>query len=271
LKELGILVSLFKIRNIAFINAFNKSTEAYIKRFPNYHEPLTEDLKKKIILEIKNREKNSSISDIASFCSVSYPTVCRIAVKEVFKDNINAYRQRFPINEVLEMGSITHARINDLLTKHFKLKGIYYFSNPMLFLDSPFSKTKSQNKPDGLLINRKNLKLFQERLISILGIDLKLINKVKAFQFDFTTLLSKNNIIDKIKKYQHPEMILFIIGTRWNYQRRNYLELPKSKKILYPSNIKIISPMTFTYIFDLKGIYLDRFKDILYYNSEWDL
>lgn len=102
-----------------------------------------------------------------------------------------------------------------------------------------------------------------------MGLKTLIIKNLKAIIFEFTSDLSRNNIIAKIKKYQHPEIFLFIVGIRWH--NGQIKELPQDEAILFKNNIRIISPLLFAKLIDLKGALLENFKDILYFNLEWDL
>ena len=277
LKKFGILISLFTIRKIAFSFVFKENLDDYKKRFINYRDPLSEDKKIEIINSIISQSK-LSISDIAYNHSVAYPTVSRLAIKEVFNDDIDAYRERFPLNEFKEMGKISHDRVNDILTVHFNRRKIYYFSDPQIIPNPPHRRVRNKYKPDGFLLNIWDQRFLYRRLVDneigkqlarIIGLKTAIIKNVKAFIFEFTSDLSRNNIIAKIKKYQHPEIFLFIVGIRWH--NGQIKELPQDEAILYKNNIRIISPYLFAKLIDLKGVLLENFKDILFFNLEWDL
>ncbi len=119
-----------------------------------------------------------------------------------------------------------------------------------------------------LLANPTNGNLIAREL----GMDPRKLDHIKFTQFDYTNWLVEKNIISKIKKYQHPEIMTFIVGTKWdNRWKGRTKELPVDERIKYPENIKIISDDCFTDLMDIKGINKENLQEIIELNKIGDL
>ena len=88
-------------------------------------------------------------------------------------------------------------------------------------------------------------------------------------QFDFTNNIIDENIIEKSLKYQNPDLMLYIVGTKW-YPHDRVKFLPKHEGILHPDNIKVISHDLFAEFIGLKADALENYEQIidLNYNSD---
>jgi len=68
--------------------------------------------------------------------------------------------------------------------------------------------------------------------------------------------LSKKNIIGKILKYQHPNMLFFIVDYRrmgiWQTRPIHIFNIPSDSRIKYPQNVKIIDYILFSKLIGLK-------------------
>ncbi|MHA1987572.1 MAG: hypothetical protein ACW98D_13115 [Promethearchaeota archaeon] len=227
---------------------------------------LTEDKKKEIINYIQN--SNLNLREIAKKSGVHRKTVSSISQNTVFSDDINDHKIRFPKDLDLEIGTYTHKNINSIATIVVNDSNSKYFSEPKIFPDTRSS--------DGIIPEYNNfLKLrlkdpnIGEDLVKTLGIAPNC-QAIKATQFDFTNDISEENIIRKIEKYQSPETILFIVGTKWDYF--NEVErLPNNSIIKYPQNIKIISYNLFADLIGICGEERETLDKVIEFNNNKDL
>ncbi|MHA1488992.1 MAG: hypothetical protein ACTSRI_04985 [Promethearchaeota archaeon] len=149
------------------------------------------------------------------------------------------------------LGFLFHIRLNSLLTDFFKSRKIKYFSEVAIFYPT-------WKRADGLLINDNN---FVKNIVLKFGL-----KNIIAIQFEFTFDLTEGNLLEKIIKYQHPNILLVIIETNWIYTD-DKKKLPKNINIIYPQNIKVISPSNFPKIIQLKGQYYEEYRELLEYNN----
>ena len=134
----------------------------------------------------------------------------------------------------LAVGSTNHILINRVLTDNFNRYDIKFISEPSIY---------PTQRPDGLLlIDKYTLQFLGQNpaLLNFLGISLDDLKNVKIIVFDYTADISDARIIEKIKKYQHQDVFLFIVGTRWcgDVLKKT---LPDSNEIKFPGNIRIIN------------------------------
>ena len=211
--------------------------EIYEKIWPA-REEISLETKNNIINDIRYSKLN--INEIADIHSVSTTSISNISQNEVFKDNIEKHRERFPYDEHLEIGNYTHLNINSVITKslneNFNEK---YYSEPRIYPDG--------RRPDGLILendgfvhkrlkNTKNGEYLRERL----ELDSSNLDQIEATQFDFTNDIGNENLINKIEKYQSEDTLFIIVGTRWHlYDEIKHL--PKDKGIKHPQNVRVIS------------------------------
>jgi hypothetical protein len=232
------------------------------------HELITDTLKKKIIKDIKTTRLN--ISEIADRNSVSPLSVSYISQRDVFQDSIDAHRNRFPIDENLEIGNFTHLNLNALLTGVFnRIPKQKYYTEPSIYND--------KRRPDGLIL--ENNDFLRQRLLNPQNgeylrdkLDLiprELIN-LKSTQLDFTNNISYENLIDKIEKYQSKDTLLVIVGTRWHLYD-DITHLPMDDRIKYPENVRIISHNLGSILIGLEGRNKDLYERIIDLNLNHDL
>ncbi|MHA2282551.1 MAG: hypothetical protein ACXAC5_17055 [Promethearchaeota archaeon] len=165
---------------------------------------------------------------------------------------------------------LKNACINKILTRFFDENGIKYYSNPQIYPDD-------QDTINGLILNDKNF--LQNRftklddspdLVKELHIDRANLEHINAIQILYVIDLSADAIIDYCKKYQNPDMILYIVGIEWPaYNYEDKINLPKDKDIKYPENIIIIDLNLFSRIFLLSEQYQKELHNII--NSNYDL
>ena len=177
----------------------------------------------------------------------------------------------------MELGVETHNCIIDELTRFLEQNhDKKFYSDPRIY---PGYLNKAA---DGLILNDE--KFLQERLQDpnntrdlskiIHDIPSKALNdqfdNIKAMQFDFSNDITDENIINKSLKYQNPNLMLYIVGTRW-YPYDNVKTLPKHEGILHPDNIKVISHDLFAEFIGLKADALERYEQIIDLNYNDDI
>lgn len=180
------------------------------KKFNKAH--ISENVREQIYYDIENTSLN--IREIARKNNISHSTIWFLALK-FFENNRKAYKNRFPNEDYLDIGNETHNCINFLLTDFFnKVLNEKYYSEPKYLRDS--------NKgPDGLIIKEVFHKVLsinsnRDKIINETGLDLRILTDINAVIFDFTNDVSKENIKNKISKYQNEKLLFFIVGIRWH-------------------------------------------------------
>ena len=188
----------------------------------------------------------------------------RFLIKKYGKQKGNKiYTEMWP-NENLatKVGSRLHVLINDLLTKFFDKKGIQYFSEPYIF---------PGRRPDGTLIITEELKMLLKKNTNFLEkINLleKNIENFKAIVLDFTSDISDLNCKKKILKYQHPEILLLIIGTSW-YSKKPFKIINGLNHDI--NNIRIIDIDILTKIIGLSSSLKAQLKDFLKHAKNYSI
>jgi len=232
------------------------------------HEPITDTVKNDIIKDIVNTKLN--ISEIAEKNRVSPPSVSNISQREVFQDNIDAHRERFPIDKNLEIGTFTHLNINSLLTRAIaNISKQKYYAEPNLYFGN--------RRPDGLILEDNNF-IHQrltnpqtgEYLRDKLDLEPKNLDYIKNTQFDFTNDVNDENLIDKIEKYQSEDSLLVIVGTRW-FQYDDIKPLPIDDRIKYPENVRVVSHNLGATLIGLEGENKGLYDKIIDFNNDHDL
>ncbi len=272
--ELGLNNSLQIVKKIAKEIVFYNSETDYNERF--YHfDKISDDIKQLIIHDILYTKL--PLNKIAELRGVAFGTVQKISIHEIKDFKLDfVHQERFPKDITTVIGLETHKTINKLITKHFKEKfEIPYISEPKIY-------PNSQMGADGFLPNENQ---FLQNLLENLNNELNLMNElsgnfdnslknIKGILFDFTSNTSDSNIIDKILKYEAPELFIFIVGTQW-YKYANIKELPiehpKFNLIKYLDNVKIISHSLFKDLIKIRGKNKELFQKIINANYLQDL
>jgi len=232
------------------------------------HELITNTVKNNIIKDIVNTKLN--ISEIAEKNSVSPPSVSDISQRVVFQDNIDAHRERFPIDKNLEIGNYLHLNLNSLLTRAFdNISKQKYYAEPNIYSDN--------RRLDGLILEDNHF--IHQRLANPqtgeflrekLELDPKNLDHIKSTQFDFTSDISYENLLNKIEKYQSEDSLLVIVGTRW-YLYDDIKHLPVDDKIKYPENVRVISHNLGADLIGLKGEDKNLYDKISEFSYNHDL
>lgn len=180
-------------------------------------------------------------------------------------------RERFPRDDLLDMGQLIHKCINHVLTIFFDQ------TTEMLYISEPRVYRESKKGADGLLINLNNY--LKHRLLDELN-EIDLINELHlnpeemtrflVIQFDFTSDLSEENIIEKCEKYELHNSLLFIVGTRW-YGFNETKEVSNNSRIKYPENVRIISHNILMELLGLRNHYKELIDNIIDKNYQWDI
>lgn len=213
---------------------------------------------------IKNTIKNDilngklSMNQIAQRYNISVSPIRAISLKIELKNQNYIHSGRFPQIISALLGTEIHPIIQKIVTKHFLGFFLKIFSE--IVVDK-----HTGNKVDFLIPNidrEKSLINFfanQSEAINILAelnLNLEQLNKYKALLFDPTMDLSKKSIIGKILKYQHPNMLFFIVDYRrmgiWQTRPIHIFNIPSDSRIKYPQNVKIIDYILFSKLIGLK-------------------
>ncbi|MEJ2248441.1 MAG: LamG domain-containing protein [Candidatus Lokiarchaeota archaeon] len=165
---------------------------------------------------------------------------------------------------------LTNSIINALLTNYFNEFEMKYYTSPEIY-------PENQNTIDGLILNEN--KFLQRRLqsedsgkelIRELNLDPTEIEHIKAIQFIYTSKLSEDTIIKYCEQFQHPEMLLFIVGIDWPaYQYEETMIIPRTKSIKYSQNIRIVKHNLFADFIGVNEKYTEKLNKII--ESKYDL
>jgi hypothetical protein len=259
-------------KTISRIAKEENSKEEYERKWP-VHEKIPIKTRSAVISDIKNSALNQA--EIADKYSITRHSVRRFARDQVFGNDVKGFRDRFPKEDYLELGTETHNCVLDEVTLYFNTHyKELFFAEPKIF-------PNSRKGVDGLILNDQ--KFLQKRLtdpnnandLSLLihHIPAKILNTqfdhIKAIQFDLTNNITNENIIKKCLKYQRPDLMLYIVGTHW-YPYDPVKPLPKDKAILYPENIRVINYELFSDLIGFQGKAKEHFEQIidLNYNTK---
>lgn len=248
---------------------YQGNIDIYREKWPEAKDWVSEEVKEQIKFDILNSFDLSQL-DIAIKHNVSHTVVNNLALKQIFKDNYKKYRERFPSDDSRISGTLSHSRINDLLTKFF------YDEKKVIYISEPRIYPNSLKGADGLILNVKDQKFLEQQfknnsnLAQQIGINKENLDCIISFQFDYTNNLSTENIVKKILKYEHPNIVLFIIGNNWFFKTET-IPLPEDNRIRFPENTKIISPNLLCEFIELNNEYRNQFFEILEYNKTYDI
>ncbi|MFX1586376.1 MAG: hypothetical protein ACFFDL_17710 [Promethearchaeota archaeon] len=249
------------------------SKEEYERKWP-VHEKIPIITRNAVINNIKNSILNQA--EIADKYSITRHSVRRFAKDQVFGDDVKGFRDRFPKEDFLELGTETHNCVLDEVTLYFNTHyKELFFAEPKIF-------PNSRKGVDGLILNDQ--KFLQKRLIDpnntddlsllIHHIPAKSLNTqfdhIKAIQFDLTNDITYDNVIKKCLKYQRPDLMLYIVGTHW-YPYDPVKPLPNDKNILYPQNIRVINHELFSDLIGFQGKAKEHFEQIVDLNYNTDI
>ncbi|MGB5911346.1 MAG: hypothetical protein WBH31_09155 [Promethearchaeia archaeon] len=219
------------------------------------HRTLSSDLNiSEIALEMENLGLNGQRG-----------TISKNVLKYIYNNDKENLNLRFPSDLSSELGTWTHICIRDLLSKHFISINYKYYSEVQIF-------PPSNKKADGILLNIRQNRYLHEKLNlskdgnrfkNKMGIKNNIIQKIKAIQFDFTSDISDENIIDKCIKYQNPNILLIIVCTNWKNKKANRSLPPLSNKVKNKDNLCIISAKLFTEFIGLNQTLKQEFLNII--------
>ena len=89
-------------------------------------------------------------------------------------------------------------------------------------------------------------------------------------QVDLTNDITDRNVLEKCRKYQDPNLMLYIVGTRW-YPYEPVKDIPNDRSILYPENLKVISHDLFADFIGLQGEAKEHYDQIIDLNYRGDI
>ncbi len=275
-KSIKELKKIYKVseKAISRIAKDENSKNEYERKWPA-HEKIPQNVRNAVIRDIKKTDLNQG--EIADKYSITRHSVRRFAKDEIYKESEKEFRERFPQDNFFALGAETHNCVIDELTRFFKQNhDTKFYSEPKIYPGYP------NKAADGLILN--NEEFLQKRLqdpnntndISKIIHDIPSnslmdqFNNIKAMQFDFTNNITDENIIEKSLKYQNPDLMLYIVGTKW-YPYDSVKNLPKHEGILYPDNIKVICHDLFAEFIGLQADALENYEEIIDLNYNGDV
>jgi len=275
-KSIKELKKIYKVseKAISRIAKDENSKNEYERKWPA-HEKIPHNVRNAVIRDIKKTDLNQG--EIADKYSITRHSVRRFAKDKIYKKNEKEFRERFPRDNFFALGAETHNCVIDELTRFFKQNhDTKFYSEPKIYPGYP------NKAADGLILN--NEEFLQKRLqdpnntndISKIIHDIPSnslkdqFDNIKAMQFDFTNNITDENIIEKSLKYQNPDLMLYIVGTKW-YPYDRVKTLPKHEGILYPDNIKVICHGLFAEFIGLQADALENYEQIIDLNYNGDV
>jgi len=243
--------------------------KVYHKKFPKSADWVSDEQREGIIKAGRSTNPGS-LTDIANEFGVPDSTVGNIIRKDLGKEEFN---KKFHNDISQSIGLENHQLIEKIATKDFDEKRKKSPNVPIL-ISEPNIYTNSKKCCDNAFKNDKKYlqKLLKDKIAKELKIDPKKFDHIKVVLFDYTGLLIKNNIINKIEKYQHSKIMLFIVGTHWFQSWVSRVKkLPKDKRIKYPENIRIIKWDLFADLLNLSDDNRKRLKEIIKLSGLRDL
>ena len=261
-------VSLDTVKNIAQ----EIYGDDYEKEFPT---PDLSEEKIEEVIELVSKEDHDTLKDISRETEISKPTIRRLAQDFYGGD----YEKEFPRDFAAHKGVIVHSLGNDLATRSFDEKRKQdpnipkYYSEIMIFKELG-DKNGDSKHPDGGFPNDMGYLrvLLTDEMLRELKLDSDASDRNKIVIFDYTNELSDENIINKIIKYQHAEIMFFIVGTNWYHDWVGRVrDLPDVSRVKYPNNIRVINIDLFADLIDLEDIYREKLREIIRLNKNNDL
>jgi len=235
--------------------------KVYHKKFPKPEDCVSDEQREGIIRD--GRSKNpDSIGNIAIKWKVGYNTAVKIIRNDLGEKEFN---KKFHNDIPQLIGFENHRLIEKIATQDFDEKRKKFPDVPILISEPPIY-TNSKKCCDNAFKNDKKYlqKLLKDRIAKELKIDPKKLDHIKVALFDYTSWFHKANIMDKIEKYQHSKIMLFIVGTHWFQSWVSRVKkLPKDKRIKYPENIRIIKWDLFADLLNLSDDNRKQLKEII--------
>ncbi len=183
------------------------------------------------------------------------------------------FNKKFHKNILKLIGFENHKLIEKIAPQDFDEKRKKSPDVPILISEPKIYTTSKKRCNNAFKNDKKYLQiLLKDKIAKELKIDPKKLDHIKVVLFDYTSWLQKVNIMDKIEKYQHSKIMLFIVGTYWfqNWISR-VKKLPKDKRIKYPENIRIIKWDLFANLLNLSDDNQKRLKVIIKLSRSKDL
>jgi len=235
--------------------------KVYHKKFPEPADWVSDEQREGIIKAGRSKDLDS-IDQIAETWEVAYGTAASIIRDDLGEKEFN---KKFHNDIPQLIGLENHKLIEKIATQDFDEKRKKSPDVPILISEAKIY-TNSRKYCDNAFKNDKKYlqKLLKDRIAKELKIDPKKLDDIKVVLFDYTRSIRKKTIMDKIKKYQHSRIMLFIVGTYWfqNWISR-FKKLPKDKRIKYPENIRIIKWDLFADLLNLSDDNRKRLKEII--------
>jgi len=258
LKNMNLKASIYTIKKISHEILTQKE---YEERFTANKDLISDEQREGIIKA--GRSKNPiPVYKIAEKWGVALSSALIIIGNDLGEREFN---KKFHTDILQLIGFENHKLIEKIATQDFDEKRKKTPNVPILISEPPIY-TNSKKRCDNAFKNDKKYlqKLLKDRIAKELKIDPKKLDHIEVVLFDYTRSLKKRTIMDKIMKYQHLNIMLFIVGTYWFY---NWIarvkSLPKDKRIKYPENIRIIRWDLFADLLNLSDDNRKRLKEII--------
>ncbi len=235
--------------------------KVYHKKFPEPADWVSDEQREGIIKAGRSKDLDT-ITKIAETWRVAWSTARVILQDNLEEEEFNKLFQE-DISKII--GQVNHKLIEKIVTQDLDEKRKKSPDVPILFSE-PQIYPSNQKRCDNAFKNDKKYlqKLLKDRIAEELKIDPKKLDHIKVVFFDYTSSLKKNTIMDKIEKYQHSKIMLFIVGIYWYHHWIGRVKkLPKDKGIKYPENIRIIKWDLFADLLNLSNDNRKKFKEII--------
>ena len=192
-----------------------------------------------------------------------FPKALKKICKKTYLEVIEDAGYEYYIDLRFSVGIKFHLLFNDALTLFFKYLGIKYYPEPNVY---------PSVRPDGLLLIEEPLLeiLLKNQIAQTVNLYSDLFLGIKVIILDITSDLTDSNLIEKILKYQRPDVFFFIIGYKWPF-KKSIKTIPTDSRILYPQNVRIISINFFMDLLNMSTIDREKIEYLIQLTEVYDL
>ena len=221
-----------KVQNVHLSKKLIKEIQTALAVSLDIFRPYFGDFKKipiSLVAE-KNGVGDHYVTDLSQEVSEKFP-------------NLYSHNVRFESEFAPTLGNYAHYCLKKILTVYFRELSIKYFSEIVPFAND------SRIIDGFIFLTEKVLDLLDNKVLQILGI--KNINSLKGILIDFTSNISELNILKKCLKYQHKDLLLFIVGINYWIDKNDFIKVPNDPKIIYSNNIRMVNLSLFSDLFEI--------------------
>ncbi len=233
----------------------NKSNMLYRFDWLDYRCDLAKNFLDDVLIPLFGKVPNRNMIRAKGFGG--FPKTLKKKCNLTYLELIESAGHEYYINLRFIVGHRFHRLLNDQFTLHFLSYYIKYFVEPNIY---------PSRRPDGLLIVNKeilNLILENDWIAKKLNINSNNFKNLKLIIVEITSDLSDSNLVEKVLKYQHQDVFLFIVGYKW-YFDDSIKTIPNDYRVLFSENIRILSVELFA---QLIGISEKQLKKIKHYEK----